>query len=50
MTGGLSGTVSTVNYSRSGLINNVGDTFTVVYNQQIVNSDGSLTVHAVHST
>lgn len=37
-----------VNYTRSGVITNVGDVFTVVFNQQIVNSDGSLTVNAVH--
>jgi hypothetical protein len=37
-----------VNYTRSGVITNVGDVFTVVYNQQIVNPDGSLTVNAVH--
>ncbi|HEX2700143.1 MAG TPA: Calx-beta domain-containing protein [Acidimicrobiales bacterium] len=37
-----------VNYTRSGVISNVGDVFTVVFNQQIVNPDGSLTVNAVH--
>jgi len=37
-----------VNYTRSGVITNVGDVFTAVYNEQIVNSDGSLTVNAVH--
>lgn len=37
-----------VNYTRSGVITNVGDVFTAVLNQQIVNSDGSLTVNAVH--
>jgi hypothetical protein len=37
-----------VNYTRSGVITNVGDVFTAVYNQQIVNADGSLTVNAVH--
>lgn len=35
-----------VNYTRSGVHN--GEAFTVVYNQQIVNPDGSLTVNAVH--
>lgn len=38
-----------VNYTRSGVINNVGVVFTVVFNQQIINADGSLTVNAVHS-
>ncbi|HEX8770229.1 MAG TPA: Calx-beta domain-containing protein [Acidimicrobiales bacterium] len=37
-----------VNYTRHGVINNVGDVFTVVYNQHIYNADGSLTVNAVH--
>jgi len=37
-----------VNYTRSGIITNVGDIFTAVFNQQIVNPDGSLTVNAVH--
>jgi hypothetical protein len=37
-----------VNYTRSGVITNVGDVFTVVFNQQIPNADGSLTVNAVH--
>jgi hypothetical protein len=37
-----------VNYTKSGVITNVGDVFAVVFNQQIVNSDGSLTVNAVH--
>ena len=37
------------NYTRSGVITNVGDVFTVVYNQQVVNPDGSLTVNAVHT-
>ena len=35
-----------VNYTRSGA--ELGEPFTVVYNQQIVNSDGSLTVNAAH--
>jgi len=38
-----------VNYTRSGIITNVGDVFSVVYNQQIHNSDGSLTVNAIHA-
>jgi hypothetical protein len=37
-----------VNYTRSGVITNVGDVFIVVYNEQIPNPDGSLTVNAVH--
>lgn len=37
-----------VNYTRSGVITNVGDVFTTVMNQQLVNADGSLTVNAVH--
>ena len=37
-----------VNYTRHGVITNVGDVFTVVYNQQIVNADGSLTVIGTH--
>ncbi len=40
--------VPPVNYTRSGVITNVGDVFTAVYNEQIVNADGSLTVNAVH--
>jgi hypothetical protein len=37
-----------VNYTRSGVITNVGDVFTVVYNEQIHNADGSLTVNGAH--
>ncbi|CAA9275684.1 MAG: RTX toxins and related Ca2+-binding proteins [uncultured Acidimicrobiales bacterium] len=37
-----------VNYTRSGVLTNVGDYYTVVYNEQIVNPDGSLTVNAAH--
>lgn len=36
------------NYTRSGVITNVGDVFTAVYNEQITNPDGSLTVNGVH--
>ncbi|MEO7555539.1 MAG: hypothetical protein ABIV94_02905, partial [Acidimicrobiales bacterium] len=36
------------NYTRSGAITNVGDVFTVVFNEHIVNADGSLTVNASH--
>jgi hypothetical protein len=38
-----------VNYTRSGIITNVGDVFTVVYNEQVPNADGSLTVTAIHA-
>jgi hypothetical protein len=37
-----------VNYTKSGVITNVGDVFTVVYNEQIPHPDGSLTVNALH--
>jgi hypothetical protein len=37
-----------VNYTLSGVITNVGDIFAMVFNQQIVNPDGSLTVNAMH--
>ena len=37
-----------VNYTRTGVITNVGDSFRVVYNEQIVDPDGSITVNAVH--
>ncbi len=36
-----------VNYTRTGAINNVGDTFTVKFNEQIVGPN-SITVNAVH--
>ena len=36
------------NYTRHGVITNVGDVFTVVYNEQIHNADGSLTVIGTH--
>ena len=36
------------NYTKHGVITNVGDVFTVVFNEQIPNADGSLTVNAVH--
>lgn len=36
------------NYTRHGVITNVGDVFTVVYNEQTVNPDGSLTVIGTH--
>jgi hypothetical protein len=37
-----------VNYVRSGVITNVGDVFTAVYNEHVYNDDGSLTVNGVH--
>ena len=36
------------NYTRHGVITNVGDVFSVVFNEQIHNADGSLTVNAFH--
>lgn len=36
------------NYTRTGVITNVGDRFKVVYNEQIVDPGGSLTVNAIH--
>jgi hypothetical protein len=39
------------NYTRTGTIDHVGDSFRVVYNEQIVSPDGkSITVNAVHMT
>jgi hypothetical protein len=37
-----------VNYTRTGTIDHVGDSFRVVYNEQITEGDGSITVNAVH--
>lgn len=37
-----------VNYTRTGTITNVGDNWRVVYNEQIVDPDGSITVNAIH--
>ena len=37
-----------VNYTRTGTIDNVGDSFRVVFNEQIRNPDGSITVSAYH--
>ncbi len=37
-----------VNYTKTGTIDHVGDAFRVVYNEQIVGADGSITVNAVH--
>lgn len=37
------------NYTREGVITNVGDRFRVVYNEQIIDPvDGSITVNAIH--
>lgn len=38
----------TVNYTRSGTIDHVGDSYRVVFNEQTNNADGSITVNAVH--
>ncbi|MDQ4070977.1 MAG: hypothetical protein M3203_16130 [Actinomycetota bacterium] len=37
-----------VNYTRTGTIDHVGDSFRVVYNEQVTEADGSITVNAVH--
>jgi hypothetical protein len=37
-----------VNHTRTGVITNTGDRFKVVYNEQIVDPDGSITVNALH--
>lgn len=37
-----------VNYTRTGVITNVSDKFRIVYNEQIVDPDGSITVNALH--
>ena len=37
-----------VNYTRTGVLTNVGDRYRIVYNEQIVEPDGSLTVNGVH--
>ncbi|CAN5603799.1 hypothetical protein BH20ACT2_BH20ACT2_25000 [soil metagenome] len=36
------------NYTRTGVIPHVGDSFPVIFTEQIENTDGSLTVNAVH--
>ncbi|MGI8810424.1 MAG: hypothetical protein ACR2KK_21745 [Acidimicrobiales bacterium] len=38
----------TVNYTRSGTLDHIGDKYTVIYNEQITAADGTLTVNAVH--
>jgi hypothetical protein len=37
-----------VNYTRTGVLTNVGDRYRIVYNEQFVDPDGSITVNAVH--
>ncbi|HEX8770882.1 MAG TPA: Ig-like domain-containing protein, partial [Acidimicrobiales bacterium] len=37
-----------VNYTRSGVMSHVGDHYAAVFNEHIVNSDGSLTINAAH--
>lgn len=37
-----------VNYTRTGQLTNVGDNFKIVYNEQIREPNGALTVNAVH--
>lgn len=36
------------NYTRTGQLTNVGDNYKIVYNEQIKENDGSITVNAVH--
>ena len=36
------------NYTRSGTIDHVGDSYRIVFNEQVVNADGSKTVNAAH--
>ncbi len=37
-----------VNYTRTGTIDHVGDSYRAVFNEQVTGSDGSITVNAVH--
>lgn len=37
-----------VNDTHTGTINNVGDSFKIVFNEQVANADGSLTVYGFH--
>ncbi|MDQ4069613.1 MAG: hypothetical protein M3203_09135, partial [Actinomycetota bacterium] len=37
-----------VNYTREGTIDHVGDRYRIVFNEQVMNPDGSLTVRAAH--
>ncbi len=36
------------NFERTGTINHVGDSFRIVFNEQVTNPDGSLTVNGAH--
>lgn len=36
------------NYTRTGTITNVGDNWKIVYNEQFIDPDGSITVNALH--
>ena len=36
------------NYTRTGVLTNVGDRYRIVYNEQIIEPDGSITVNGVH--
>lgn len=40
--------VPPVNYTRTGVLTNIGDRYRIVYNEHIVDPDGSLTVNGVH--
>ncbi len=37
-----------VNFTRTGTLDHIGDSYRVVFNEQINNGDGSITVNAVH--
>jgi hypothetical protein len=39
-----------VGLTRTGTLDHIGDSYRVVFNEQITNADGSLTVNAVHMT
>ena len=39
-----------VNYTREGTIDHVGDSYRIVFNEQVKNPDGSTTFNAVHMT
>jgi len=36
------------NFTRTGVLTNVGDRYRIVYNEQFIDPDGSITVNAVH--
>ena len=38
----------TVNFTRTGTLDHIGDSYRVVFNEQTNNADGSITVNAVH--